>query len=96
MHASPLKPPQACVSVDADPEDTDRWRWIVTVPSCAGEPLFEQGGVAHSRIEAEALAAAAHAEFESSWRAATLQLLQTAGDADATGSHAGRDKVQAC
>lgn len=78
MDASPLKPPPACVSVDADLEDSDLWRWIVTVPSCAGAPLFEQGGVAHSRIEAEACAAAAHSEFESSWTAAMLALLRSA------------------
>ncbi len=85
MVANVINPPQVCASVDPDAEDPSLWRWVVTVPSCLGDPLFEKCGAARCRIEAHECAAAARAEFERRWNDATRQFLDGPPEAQLLG-----------
>ena len=63
--------PVVCASVHRDPSDSGLWRWIVTVPSDRGDPIFEQCGTADSEAQAKVHLHAAMADFDKAWKAIT-------------------------
>jgi hypothetical protein len=66
--------PVVCASVDRDPSDPGLWRWIVTVPSDRGDPIFEQCGTANSAAQAKERLDAAMADFDRAWEAIMREL----------------------
>ena len=61
--------PIVCASADRDPTNPDLWRWIVTVPSDLGEPIFERCGMANNEAKAKERLAAAKLAFANEWEA---------------------------
>jgi len=61
--------PIVFTSADRDPTNPDLWRWIVTVPSDLGEPIFERCGTANSEAKAKERLAAAKLDFANEWEA---------------------------
>jgi hypothetical protein len=64
-----IKKPVVCASADRDPANPDLWRWVVTVPSDSGEPIFEQCGTANTESKAKERLNMAMASFDTAWEA---------------------------
>jgi hypothetical protein len=65
--AAVIKKPVVCASADRDPANPDLWRWVVTVPSDSGEPIFEECGIARTESKAKERMSAAMAGFDTAW-----------------------------
>jgi len=70
-----IKKPVVRASTDRDPANPDLWRWVVTVPSDWGEPIFEQCGTTNTESKAKERLNAAMADFDRAWEA----IVQKAG-----------------
>lgn len=64
-----IKKPFVYTSVDRDPANPDLWRWVVTVPSGLGEPLFERCGAAKTESKAKECLHTAMVDFDTAWEA---------------------------
>ena len=62
-----IENPVVCASTDRDPTNPDLWRWVVTVPSDSGEPLFERCGMANNEAKAKERLEAAKVDFAHAW-----------------------------
>ena len=70
--------PIVFTSADRDPTNPDLWRWIVTVPSDLGEPIFERCGTANNEATAKERLAAAKLVFADTWDAMLTELAPNA------------------
>ena len=69
-----IEKPVVCASADRDPFNPDLWRWVVTVPSNSGEPIFERSGTANNEAKAKERLAAAKLDFANAWEIMLTQL----------------------
>ena len=70
--------PSVCASADCDPANPNLWRWIVTVPSDLGEPIFERCGTANNEATAKERLNAAKLDFAKEWEAMLTELAPNA------------------
>ena len=69
-----IQKPVVCASADRDPANPDLWRWVVTVPSDSGEPIFERCGMANNEAKAKERLDAAKKDFAIAWEAMLSEL----------------------
>ena len=69
-----IEKPVVCASTDCDPSNPDLWRWVVTVPSDSGEPIFERCGTASNEAKAKERLDAAKMDFAQAWEAMLTEL----------------------
>ena len=69
-----IEKPVVCASADRDPANPDLWRWVVTVPSHSGEPIFERCGTARNEAKAKERLDAAKMDFAKAWEAMLTEL----------------------
>jgi hypothetical protein len=69
-----IKKPVVRASADRDPANPDLWRWVVTVPSDWGEPIFEECGITNTESKAKERVSTAMAGFDTAWEAMFREL----------------------
>ncbi len=60
-----------------DPTNPDLWRWVVTVPSDSGGPMFERCGTANNEAKAKERLDAAKEDFARAWDLMLAELAPT-------------------